>query len=135
MTEATHVLRRKLRKDSIFRAFPERVGPRILSLERVDYFGTSEHYWVFFSKTATEGVVNFYWMQMCLEMNIWLKFIYIFILFLYYFFNSNFIWFLIFNFNLSIFILIIFVCIQLIFICIFIYLFWSFFKYVFNFLK
>ena len=29
-----------------FRAFPKRVGPRILSLESVDYFGTSEHYWV-----------------------------------------------------------------------------------------
>ena len=27
-----------------FRAFPERVGPRILSLESVDYFGTSEHF-------------------------------------------------------------------------------------------
>ena len=27
-----------------FRAFPERVGPRILSLERVDNFGTSEHF-------------------------------------------------------------------------------------------
>ena len=27
-----------------FRAFPKRVGPRIPSLERVDYFGTSEHY-------------------------------------------------------------------------------------------
>ena len=26
-----------------FRAFPERVGPQILSLERVDNFGTSEH--------------------------------------------------------------------------------------------
>ena len=26
-----------------FRAFPEQVGPRILSLECVDYFGTSEH--------------------------------------------------------------------------------------------
>ena len=26
------------------RAIPERVGPRILSLENVDYFGTSEHY-------------------------------------------------------------------------------------------
>ena len=25
-----------------FRTFPERVGPRILSLESVDYFGTSE---------------------------------------------------------------------------------------------
>ena len=32
-----------------YRAFPERVGPRILSLERVDYFGTTDHnfkvYW------------------------------------------------------------------------------------------
>ena len=27
-----------------FRAFPKQVGPRILSLESVDYFGTSEHY-------------------------------------------------------------------------------------------
>ena len=25
-------------------AFPKRVGPRILSLESVDYFGASEHY-------------------------------------------------------------------------------------------
>ena len=29
-----------------FRAFPKRVGPRILSLKSVDYFGASEHYWV-----------------------------------------------------------------------------------------
>ena len=27
-----------------FRAFPKRVGPRILSLESVDYFGASEYY-------------------------------------------------------------------------------------------
>ena len=27
-----------------FRAFPKRVGARILSLESIDYFGTSEHY-------------------------------------------------------------------------------------------
>ena len=27
-----------------FRAFPKRVGPRIVSLESVDYFGISEHY-------------------------------------------------------------------------------------------
>ena len=27
-----------------FRASPKRVGPRILSLESVDYFGASEHY-------------------------------------------------------------------------------------------
>ena len=41
VTEATHVLRKKLRKVK-FRAFPKRVGQRILSLESVDYFGTSE---------------------------------------------------------------------------------------------
>ena len=29
-----------------FRAFLKCAGPRILSLESVDYFGTSEHYWV-----------------------------------------------------------------------------------------
>ena len=44
-----------------FRAFPKRVGPRILSLESVDYFGTSEHYSVvkkiriLMSKTAMVG--------------------------------------------------------------------------------
>ena len=27
-----------------FKTFPKRVGSRILSLEIVDYFGTSEHY-------------------------------------------------------------------------------------------
>ena len=27
-----------------YRAFPERVGPRILWLESVDYFGTSDHF-------------------------------------------------------------------------------------------
>ena len=26
-----------------FRAFPKHVGPRILSLESIDYFGASEH--------------------------------------------------------------------------------------------
>ena len=40
MTEATHDLRGKL----TLRAFPERVCPRILSLESVDYFGTSNHF-------------------------------------------------------------------------------------------
>ena len=40
--EATHVLQRKLGKIK-FRAFPKHVGPRILSFESVDYFGTSEH--------------------------------------------------------------------------------------------
>ena len=29
-----------------FEAFPKRVGSQILSLEIVDYFGASEHYWV-----------------------------------------------------------------------------------------
>ena len=29
-----------------FRAFPKRIGPQILLFESVDYFGTSEHYWV-----------------------------------------------------------------------------------------
>ena len=29
-----------------FRAFSKHVGPRILSLQSVDYFGTSEHYLV-----------------------------------------------------------------------------------------
>ena len=42
MIEATHVLRRNIK----FRAFPKRVGPRILSLQSVDFFGTSEHKWV-----------------------------------------------------------------------------------------
>ena len=27
-----------------FRVFPEGAGPRILSLESVDYFGTTEHF-------------------------------------------------------------------------------------------
>ena len=41
VTEAKLVLRRVVR----FRAFPVRVGPRILSLERAHYyFGTSEHF-------------------------------------------------------------------------------------------
>ena len=29
-----------------FRAFPKPVGPGILSLQSVDYFGSSEHHWV-----------------------------------------------------------------------------------------
>ena len=39
VTEAKHVLRRKLR----LRVFSERVCLRILSLESVDYSGTSKH--------------------------------------------------------------------------------------------
>ena len=49
MIKARLVLQRKLRKDSgivKFRAFPKCVTPRIVSLESVDYFGTSEHYLV-----------------------------------------------------------------------------------------
>ena len=43
--EATHVCKESLGNIK-FRAFPKRVCPRILSLESVDYFGTSEHYCV-----------------------------------------------------------------------------------------
>ena len=43
VTEATHVCEERSGKIK-FRAFPEQVGPRILSLESVDYFRTSEHY-------------------------------------------------------------------------------------------
>ena len=70
---------RKFCEESIgkikFTAFPKRVGPRILSLESVDYFGTSEHYWVVEKKrrenlTVTKlrwsSVVNFHCMQMVL---------------------------------------------------------------------
>ena len=84
--EATHVLRRKLRKDFKFRAFPKRVGPRILSLESVDYFGTSEHYWavekkrrILISKTSMVGCwkLSFYANESCDEHGIyfwrWLK--------------------------------------------------------------
>ena len=49
-----------------FRAFAERVGPRILSLESVDYFGTSEHFSgrkkkprrMLISKTSIDGEAN-----------------------------------------------------------------------------
>ena len=33
-----------LRIEIPYRAFPERVGPSILSLESVDYFGTTDHF-------------------------------------------------------------------------------------------
>ena len=45
-----------------FRAFPKHASPQILSLQSIDYFGTSEHYWVvekkiriLISKTAKVG--------------------------------------------------------------------------------
>ena len=48
-----------------FRALPEGVGPRILSLESVNYFGTSEHFRVvkkkirvLISKTAKIGCMQ-----------------------------------------------------------------------------
>ena len=45
-----------------YRAFPERVGPRILSLESVDYFGTTDHnfkvYWKSGSRIEDRGIRN-----------------------------------------------------------------------------
>ena len=51
-----------------FKAFPEQVSPRIVSLESIDYFGTSEH----FSgrkkkKKNLESVVNFH---NCMQMSL-----------------------------------------------------------------
>ena len=55
MIEAAHVCKESLAKIK-FRTFLKRVGPRILSLESVDHFGTSEHYrkkiGILISKTA-----------------------------------------------------------------------------------
>ena len=42
--EAMHVLQRSSTGKIKFRAFPKRVGLRILLLQSIDYFGTSEHY-------------------------------------------------------------------------------------------
>ena len=66
VTEATHDLRRKVS----LRAFPERVCPRILSLESADYFGTSNHFGgrkkkkrrILISKTSIGSAANFHWM-------------------------------------------------------------------------
>ena len=57
-----------------FRAFPEQVGPQILSLGRVDNFGTSEHFsgrknTNLISNTLITSVVNFHCMQMSLVMS------------------------------------------------------------------
>ena len=60
-----------------FRAFPKRVGPRILSLESVDYSGTSEHSVTgrkkkkesSLAKLLWSGIVNFHCMQMSLVMS------------------------------------------------------------------
>ena len=52
-------------------AFRERVGPRILLLETVDYFGTSECFSENFDGEAINwsGVVNFHGMKMSLVMS------------------------------------------------------------------
>ena len=64
-----------------FRASPDRVGPRLLSLESVDYFGTSEqfsgrqkkkenlYYQNFDGEANWSGVVNFHCIQMSLVMS------------------------------------------------------------------
>ena len=45
MRDRSHAFFAKKAKGKIkFRAFSKYVGPRILSFESVDYFGTSEHY-------------------------------------------------------------------------------------------
>ena len=72
VTEATHVLRRKLR----FRAFPERFCPRILSLENVDYFEIRELFGgrkkkenYNYEKANCLGLVNCHCMQMNLVLS------------------------------------------------------------------
>ena len=60
---------------SKFRAFLKRVGPLILSLESIDYFGTSEHFSgrkkkkknLIISKTSIVSVVNFH---NCMQMSL-----------------------------------------------------------------
>ena len=53
------------------RTFRERVGPRILLLKRVDYFGTSECFTENFDGEAIDwsGVVNFHCVKMSLVMS------------------------------------------------------------------
>ena len=58
-----------------FRAFPEQVSPRNVSLESIDYFGTSEHFSgrkkkkknLIISKTSIVSVVNFH---NCMQMSL-----------------------------------------------------------------
>ena len=57
-----------------FRALPKRVGPQILSLESVDYFGTRKHYWVVEKEKKNKnplwsGDVNLHGIQMDLVMS------------------------------------------------------------------
>ena len=98
-----HVLRGKLRKYwcERCRAFPERVRPRILSLEIVDYFGTNEYFGGRKKENSVNeknsegeanwsGVVNFHCMQIesCDKHSVyfwrWLKWRAIFITFLHF---------------------------------------------------
>ena len=52
------------------RTFRERVGPRILLLESVDYFGTGECFSENFDGEVNwSGVVNFHGMKMSLVMS------------------------------------------------------------------
>ena len=44
-----------------YRAFPKRFGPRILSLESVDYFGTTDHFSGRKKKNLNEQNVQVYW--------------------------------------------------------------------------
>ena len=74
LTEARHVLRRKVR----FRAFPERFCPRSLLLENVDYFEIRELFGgrrkkkkenYNYEKTNWSGVANCHCMQMNLVLS------------------------------------------------------------------
>ena len=88
VTVSYFILWRIIRKDwcERCRAFPERVCPRILSLESVECFGTSEYFSESFDGEAINwsGVVNFHFMQMSLAVYFrqWLKWRAIFIAFL-----------------------------------------------------
>ena len=58
-----------------YRAFPERFGQRILSLESVDYFGTIEHFSGRKQKILNEQNFKVYWKIRIEESGIedWLK--------------------------------------------------------------
>ena len=47
-----------LRIEIPYRAFPERVGPSILSLESVDYFGTTDHFKVYWKIRIEDGGIR-----------------------------------------------------------------------------
>ena len=55
-----------------YRAFPKRVGPQILSLESIDYFGTSDYFSGRKKEVNWSGVVNFHFMQISLVMYMYL---------------------------------------------------------------